>query len=78
MKRKYFCLFFYLGLFPALLQARETIDFNRGWKFIYGDICLDSLDYKFDVGYVTVNLPHDFPPMRLLICPIPLQMSKAV
>lgn len=60
MKRKYFCLFFYLGLFPALLQARETIDFNRGWKFIYGDICLDSLDYKFDVGYVTVNLPHDF------------------
>lgn len=60
MKRKYFCLFFYLGLFSGLLQARETIDFNRGWKFIYGDICLDSLDYKFDVGYVTVNLPHDF------------------
>ena len=45
-------------IFSTPLDARETVDFNRGWQFRYGDI--DSTVAVADSGWTAVNLPHDF------------------
>lgn len=61
MKKKCLPLFLSIIMLPVLLAGRETIDFNRGWKFRYGDIDSSVIASGMDErDWSAVNLPHDF------------------
>ncbi len=45
---------------PALLDAREVVDMNRGWRFCYGDADTMRLPEVDDSGWAIINVPHDF------------------
>lgn len=61
MKKKCLPLFLSIIMLPVLLAGRETIDFNRGWKFRYGDIDSSVIAAGMDErDWSAVNLPHDF------------------
>ena len=69
MKKKCLPLFLSIIMLPVLLAGRETIDFNRGWKFRYGDI--DSSVIAAGMNghdWSAVNLPHDFQIHQPWVC----------
>jgi beta-galactosidase len=58
MKKHFLILLFWMMV--QFLSARETINFNSGWKFFMGDPDnAEAVDFD-DSGWVGVNLPHDW------------------
>ncbi|MCK6693663.1 MAG: glycoside hydrolase family 2 protein [Thermoanaerobaculia bacterium] len=45
---------------PAFSQTRQTIDFNKNWKFAKGNPPTASAPWFDDAGWQTVRLPHDW------------------
>lgn len=45
---------------PAFSQTRQTIDFNKNWKFAKGNPPAASAPWFDDAGWQTVRLPHDW------------------
>lgn len=45
---------------PAFSQTRQTIDFNKNWKFAKGNPPAAAAPWFDDAGWQSVRLPHDW------------------
>lgn len=61
MKLKLLCSFLlFTFLQNTYAQVRQTIDFNKGWKFFLGNDSMASNENYTDVSWRNLSLPHDW------------------
>jgi beta-galactosidase len=60
MKRSFIFLVFILSVNSLAAQARELVDFNKGWKFYLGNDSAASRPSYNDSKWRTLQLPHDW------------------